>query len=213
MVTYIVYSSQWVSCLCCYKATSVTHLKNHSSFFYPTVLTVKRVRGERETCVYNCVLGITSTAMCPWQTEEEWYTHHSSTTGISINILQCGHSAWRAVEQWRHVSHCLVCLQVGFRECSALHAPGGETWVCLTRISSSTMMQAELCFLTWIHSNQANQSKPNMTVLGHSEDYFAGLLNLAEMEALILSAILGGILLQLNTIKQHSVCEYSGYTI
>lgn len=52
-----------------------------------------------------------------------------------------------------------------------------------------------------------------MTVFGHNEDYFAGLLNLAEMEAPILSAIVGGILLRLNTIKQHSVCEYSGYTI
>lgn len=55
-------------------------------------------------------------AMRPWQTEETGDTaeenkrgrvgHHSSTTGISINILQWCCCEPTAVEEWRPVSHC-----------------------------------------------------------------------------------------------------------
>lgn len=132
---------------------------------------------ESNRCVYNCVLGISSAAMCPWQTKEVvhdrenkwgWIGHHSSTTGISINIHQWCCSQPRAVEQWRHVSHCLVCLLVGFRECRALGAPGGKTWICLTLFSPSKIIQAELCVCSGFeHSSQqilhVTSSKPMWT--------------------------------------------------
>ena len=98
--------------------------------------------------------------------------HHSSTTGISINILQWCHSQPRAVEQWRHVSHCLVCLLVGFRECSALGAPGGKTGISSDTVQAEMCVCVCVCFLARVHDSQwilyrnfsqANRSEANMS--------------------------------------------------
>lgn len=103
--------------------------------------------------------------------KQGWIGHHSSTTGISINILQWCRTQPKAVEQWRHVSHCLVCLPVGFGECSAQGAPGGKTWICLTLFSLSKIIQAELCVF-WLSYTALNEyftvTSTNQTNLNHT---------------------------------------------
>lgn len=142
---YFCYSSV---CVCCYKAALMTHLKKNLPFFL-SVSTIKRGReGERATFVFTTVSQVSPEQLCAHGRQKRQCMteknkrgrvgHHSSTTGISINILQWCRSQPTALEQWRHVSHCLVCLPVAFGECRAQGVPEGKTWILdLSQFSTS----------------------------------------------------------------------------
>lgn len=88
--------------------------------------------------------------------KQGWIEHHSSTASISINILNWRCTQPKAVEQWRLVSHCLVCLPVGFEECSAKGAPGGKARICFTLFSLSKIIRAEL-LVFWLRYPSINE--------------------------------------------------------
>lgn len=88
---------------------------------------VKRVRGARNACVYSSVRNLVGGALLPLGRGRRSGMRITPRPQVFLLIFSSAVAlSGEQLNGWRHVGHCLVCLQVCFGEYGASRTPGGE---------------------------------------------------------------------------------------